>query len=523
MTDEYNQRIEAAVSQFEDAKDAAFGILTGDENTDIPVPGFVDQPTLAKRFKQAFAPLAGDLANSTDPTKGAGMVGWKRNLLPSAIQTVAGILSAKPVSVWEFASLVTNRPDPADHETWDWQPAFTAALALHRVIDLSSLTYRIASKVTVPGGKHIISDGALIIKDFAGVGLEFIGGSSFNYVLGNLEVRASAAHTADTSSDSLAPTEHGVHIINNRLIVYGTILGVGHKGSGVKFDSTAPNANRCVLSLRGRNNGVHGVHFSGANDDCAVWQVELFGDGNRKSGVYCDDDFAGRNWQGFIYTENNCKDNAGAGCYIGKLRASELFIYSEEQQASAREIVVGANCSYLDITSVRRNKDDDYSAATQRNRWRIGQKSYTPGYPGGPRNGVAASFHAARARINQPTEYVEIPLLLGNEELAGSLRGWGGSASPSVGIASADGFSRIEVANGEARITIAGTLRLLVGAGFARVPASTVASLPAASTAGVGARAFVTDANSATFRDVVVGGGSNSVPVHSDGTNWRVG
>jgi len=86
MTDEYNQRIEAAVSQFEDAKDAAFGILTGDENTDIPVPGFVDQPTLAKRFKQAFAPLAGDLANSTDPAKGAALIGRAVTVVPSIAQ-----------------------------------------------------------------------------------------------------------------------------------------------------------------------------------------------------------------------------------------------------------------------------------------------------------------------------------------------------------------------------------------------------------------------------------------------------
>ncbi len=52
---------------------------------------------------------------------------------------------------------------------------------------------------------------------------------------------------------------------------------------------------------------------------------------------------------------------------------------------------------------------------------------------------------------------------------------------------------------------------------------TTVASLPAASTAGAGARAFVTDANATTFLSVVAGGGSNAVPVHSDGTDWRIG
>ena len=51
----------------------------------------------------------------------------------------------------------------------------------------------------------------------------------------------------------------------------------------------------------------------------------------------------------------------------------------------------------------------------------------------------------------------------------------------------------------------------------------TVATLPAAATAGAGARAFVTDANATTFASIVAAGGANGVPVYSDGTNWRIG
>lgn len=51
----------------------------------------------------------------------------------------------------------------------------------------------------------------------------------------------------------------------------------------------------------------------------------------------------------------------------------------------------------------------------------------------------------------------------------------------------------------------------------------TVANLPAAATAGAGARAFVTNANATTFASIVAGGGANGVPVYSDGTNWRIG
>jgi hypothetical protein len=49
-----------------------------------------------------------------------------------------------------------------------------------------------------------------------------------------------------------------------------------------------------------------------------------------------------------------------------------------------------------------------------------------------------------------------------------------------------------------------------------------VADLPAA--AGLtNTRAFVTDATSTTFAAIVAGGGSNRVPIYSDGTDWRIG
>lgn len=51
----------------------------------------------------------------------------------------------------------------------------------------------------------------------------------------------------------------------------------------------------------------------------------------------------------------------------------------------------------------------------------------------------------------------------------------------------------------------------------------TVATLPAAATVGAGTRAFVSDANATTFASTVAGGGANTVPVYSDGTNWKIG
>ncbi len=60
-------------------------------------------------------------------------------------------------------------------------------------------------------------------------------------------------------------------------------------------------------------------------------------------------------------------------------------------------------------------------------------------------------------------------------------------------------------------------------ANFVRTDYSTVANLPAATGAYAAARYLVTDANATTFGSPVVGGGSNTVPVYSDGLGWRIG
>ena len=56
-----------------------------------------------------------------------------------------------------------------------------------------------------------------------------------------------------------------------------------------------------------------------------------------------------------------------------------------------------------------------------------------------------------------------------------------------------------------------------------RMAVTTVAGLPAAATAGAGARMFVNDALTPVFGNAVAGSGLSKVPVYSDGTNWNVG
>lgn len=65
--------------------------------------------------------------------------------------------------------------------------------------------------------------------------------------------------------------------------------------------------------------------------------------------------------------------------------------------------------------------------------------------------------------------------------------------------------------------------RNLFMASWLRMAVTTVASLPAAATAGAGARMFVSDALAPTFGSAVAGGGAVTVPVYSTGTAWNVG
>ncbi len=74
--------------------------------------------------------------------------------------------------------------------------------------------------------------------------------------------------------------------------------------------------------------------------------------------------------------------------------------------------------------------------------------------------------------------------------------------------------------------TIKGATQQAIFAGSVKTLVTVVGSLPSASTAGAGSRAFVTDGSTTVILGLgltVAGGGANKVPVYSDGTNWIVG
>lgn len=79
------------------------------------------------------------------------------------------------------------------------------------------------------------------------------------------------------------------------------------------------------------------------------------------------------------------------------------------------------------------------------------------------------------------------------------------------------------IARGADPYVIAERVNVLIRDYNSRLTVAPVADLPSAASMGINARALVTDANSTTFAAIVAGGGANTVPVYSDGTDWRIG
>lgn len=99
------------------------------------------------------------------------------------------------------------------------------------------------------------------------------------------------------------------------------------------------------------------------------------------------------------------------------------------------------------------------------------------------------------------------------------LIGWSSSGGISTTSAPDAAFARKATKIIEINSGVAGTY---VGTALS-TGVQTVAQLPAAATAGAGARSMVSDANSVVFNAAAVGGGANIMPVFSNGIGWFIG
>ncbi|HDX9140801.1 TPA: hypothetical protein RQO79_001060, partial [Klebsiella michiganensis] len=95
---------------------------------------------------------------------GGWLSGYARNKITSTIKTISQMLDASPIYVWEFADLITEKPDLSNPETWDWTPAILAAVAQSKANNFEP--------VMLPAGKVIVSDLNVVltstVRDYSG-------------------------------------------------------------------------------------------------------------------------------------------------------------------------------------------------------------------------------------------------------------------------------------------------------------------------------------------------------------------
>jgi hypothetical protein len=227
--------------------------------------------------------------------------------------------------------------------------------------------YRIGSTITVGGNVTIISDGAVINKEFNGIGMEFTGGSNYAHIMGHLIVEGVGAFNSDTSNASTNPTAHGVKFTGSRIRVSGFFYSQANEGNGFEIESNSGNMNSCEMNtLIADNNGMAGINCTSTQDDCAVWNYIWRARNNRLQGVNFNTNWLGRAHNGTIYTEGNAFDSTtNAGTFIGKLRNSKLFIYAEEtRNTSPRAINLDAACINLLVHDARQSKTTVSPTAT---------------------------------------------------------------------------------------------------------------------------------------------------------------
>lgn len=134
------------------------------------------------------AVLRQDLANATAPAKGAGLVGVLREPATAPHGTIAQVISAVAVSVWEYANLVTVKPTPADPSTWDWGPAMQAAHNENVVVHYPQTNeYKHSATITLSlFGSAVVGDANKYSSPnirYTGSGVAWAAQAAVNYML----------------------------------------------------------------------------------------------------------------------------------------------------------------------------------------------------------------------------------------------------------------------------------------------------------------------------------------------------
>lgn len=122
-----------------------------------------------------YASQLNQLAVKSELSSGDGSksVGWERDMLSDASDSVSSALNSISVSIWEFSNLITSKDDPLNPATWDWSPATSAAIdqcIYFLSIPIGSSTRYSSAELIYPPGKY--RHDSPINKDLSGITYE---------------------------------------------------------------------------------------------------------------------------------------------------------------------------------------------------------------------------------------------------------------------------------------------------------------------------------------------------------------
>ena len=217
--------------------------VNGTELTYIDRLG-VERKTLSAIESDADSELLrSELALAT----GSRMSGHQRLALATAIDNVGEMLDAQPVNPWEYADLITVKPNPADPTTWDWNPALLAAAAAGPVIDKSFAHYR-TSNIVFPNKSYL----DLNIKPFGSTGavVTISGDESI------IRITVDAEGKGVTGVFITANRVKGKVSVNN---ITGQLVSIGGNQAGCQVSGSD-----CNIFISGRN------HLKGTSDNDSI-------------------------------------------------------------------------------------------------------------------------------------------------------------------------------------------------------------------------------------------------------------
>ena len=309
--------------------------------------------------------------------------------------------------------------------------------------------YKFTASYIMTGTEYIYGNNAQMWKDFAGKGIVCQGGPFYNYLY-DLQVHTTDAHKATQYEP--ASSDHGISIQSNRTIFHN-VDSYGAKGWGIHLDISSGNGNKPLWrNVKSLQAGQGGIGVFGTQDDNSVGRADVECQLNYGPGFFTAADCTFRQWDIWIYSENNWVGYTGATVYgttINKAVSCNFWIYAEEQGVNASEILIGDNCTFCTITSARANLDQDTSDGS--NIWHRGNRVGGPASELGLTNRriLTEIDFAAGARRAVSNEYAERQFS-SNEGIFGRLRGQGDSIPDQFGLrmVSEDETAELGVANG---------------------------------------------------------------------------